>query len=367
MVKVLHIVQTLNACGGIENLIMNYYRHIDKNKIQFDFLIHELNKENFKEEVESLGGTVYLLPPFTIWNLKYILYYLSKFYLLHKEYDVIHCHMANAAPFHFYFVKKNNNAIRVLHSHQPAGADKITHRIRNTVLLKMADAMADIRLASSSESGRFLFGKKKFTVVKNAVDKDSLHDVYIYRHEFRRQYNIENKMVIGHIGRFAPVKNHKFLLEILKRLCAIKNNAVLCLVGEGERKKDIIDRVKDSGLEDRVIFIDSSKNIEKYYSMFDIFLLPSLFEGFGLVAVEAQYAGVPVVVSENRVPKEVAISNYIHYLPLEYGSEYWARKILEICSYKCSLAIYNDDYDIKKQAKVLENIYLEMAGEYGET
>ena len=367
MIKVLQIVQTLNVCGGIENFIMNYYRNIDRDKVQFDYLIHEINEENFKDEVESLGGNVYLLPPFSLRNLKYILQYLRRFYLEHGEYDIIHCHMANAAPFHFYFANRNSKPIRIEHSHQPAGADKITHKIRNKILLKIADAMADVRMASSMESGRFLFGNKDFTVIHNAVDVERMQKSNTYRSDFRKRTDLDRKFVIGHIGRFAPVKNHKFILQVFKRLRCIKADAVLFLIGDGEKRKEIIKCVKDADLENSVIFVDSCREIEKYYSLFDVFIFPSLFEGFGLVAVEAQYAGVPVIASKNRVPEDVAISNYIHFLPLDSGYECWVEKILEISMEKKTLVIRKDDYDIKKQAKTLENIYLELAGKYGNT
>lgn len=360
MIRVLHILPTLNVCGGIENFVMNYYRHIDREKVQFDFLIHELNDTNFKKEVESLGGRVYLLPKFTLKNIVFILNQLKIFYTEHVEYRVIHCHMANAAPFHFYYAQQNMLKVKILHSHQPSGADKFTHRIRNYLLLKVANVMADIRWAGSMESGKFLFGNKPFIVIKNAINTDLFRHSCTFRKTIREKLGIESKFVIGHIGRFVPVKNHKFLLDILENIRAIKPDAILCLIGEGETKDIILKEINNKGLSQNVIFINTCKNIYEYYAAFDVFLLPSLFEGFGLVAVEAQYAGVHVIASKNRVPYESKISNYLEFMPLEAGVNKWVEKIIEISESSETIVFANDDYDIKKQAQKLAKHYLEL-------
>ncbi|MDO4922072.1 MAG: glycosyltransferase [Phascolarctobacterium sp.] len=358
MIRVLHILQTLNVCGGIENFVMNYYRHIDKKKIQFDFLIHELSDDNFVDEVESLGGRVYLMPKFTISNLSKIMNKLQSFYNEHKEYDIIHCHMANAAPFHFYFAR--NGEIRILHSHQPSGADRLIHRIRNYFLLKMANAMTNVRFAGSQDSGFFLFGSYPFTIIKNAVEADIFKNSVVFRDSTRRRLGLNDRFVLGHVGRFAPVKNHVFLLDIIQKLIILRPKAVLCLVGEGEKKKAIINEIAKRGLQDNVIMLDTCKNVEELYSSFDVFLLPSFYEGFGLVAVEAQYAGIHVIASKNRVPVESKISNYLEFLPLENGADAWVQKIIEICENKESIVFEREDYDIRIQAKSLENMYLEL-------
>ncbi|WP_299448224.1 glycosyltransferase [uncultured Phascolarctobacterium sp.] len=365
MIRVLHILPTLNICGGIENFVMNYYRHIDREKIQFDFLIHELSDDNFKEEVESLGGKVYLFPKFTLLNISNILQQLKLFYAEHNEYQIIHCHMANAAPFHFYYAKKGSVKVKILHSHQPSGADKLTHRIRNYCLLKLANARADIRLAGSVDSGNFLFGKRHFTVIKNAINADVFKSSWKYRESTRKKLNLEGKLVLGHIGRFAPVKNHKFLLDIIQSLISIRPDSVLCLVGEGETKPYVMKKILDRGLQKNVVIVDTCRNVYELYSAFDVFLLPSFYEGFGLVAVEAQYAGIHVIASKNRVPVESKISNYLDFLPLEDGVDRWVQKIIEISDDKKSIIISNDDYDIKNQTVILENMYLELYAKYG--
>lgn len=358
MVRVLHILQTLNVCGGIENFVMNYYRHVDRENIQFDFLIHELSDDNFVDEVKELGGRVYLMPKFTISNLSKIINKLQSFYSVHQEYDIIHCHMANAAPFHFYFAR--NGEVRVLHSHQPSGADKLTHRIRNYLLLRMANAMTDVRFAGSQDSGVFLFGGHPFTVIKNAVEADIFKRSGVFRSTARSRLGFDGKFVVGHVGRFAPVKNHEFLLDVIQKLKILMPNAILCLVGEGEKKEPIVNEIINRGLQNNVVLLDTSRDVAELYSSFDVFLLPSFYEGFGLVAVEAQYAGIHVIASKNRVPVESKISNYLEFLPLENGADAWVQKIIEISKNNEPIVFEREDYDIKIQAKGLENIYLEL-------
>lgn len=358
MVRILHILQTLNVCGGIENFVMNYYRHIDRENVQFDFLIHELSDDNFVDEVKELGGRVYLMPKFIIRNLYIIISKLHAFYNEYKEYNIIHCHMANAAPFHFYFAR--NEETRILHSHQPSGADKLTHRIRNYLLLKMANAMTDVRFASFQDSGVFLFGRQPFTIIKNAVEADVFKNSVSLRDSTRSRLGFNGRFVVGHVGRFAPVKNHEFLLDIIQKLITLNTNAILCLVGEGEKKNAIVNEILNRGLQANVVILDTCKNMEELYSSFDVFLLPSFYEGFGLVAVEAQYAGIHVIASENRVPVESKISNYLEFLPLENGTGAWVQKILEISENHEPIVFEREDYDIKFHAKTLENIYLEL-------
>lgn len=362
MIHVLHILPTLNICGGIENFVMNYYRHINRADVQFDFLVHKLDKENFKAEVEASGNRVYVFPEFTMKNLPCILRQLKHFYQNHNDYEIIHCHMANAALFHFCYV--SSDVIKILHSHQPAGADKLSHKLRNYPLLKIANYMADVRLAGSLESGRFLFGDKDFLVVPNAIDKDLFLQARSYRSVMREQLNFKKKFVLGHIGRFAPVKNHQFLLDIIERLSLVVPEAVLCVIGDGETKTDFERQVQIRGLEDKVIILDTCRDVHKYYSAFDVFLLPSLYEGFGLVAIEAQYAGVPVLASAGRVPYEAKVSNFLHYVPLENGPADWVNKIIELRQQQACLQLSTDRYDIKMQAENLRQCYTELINKY---
>ena len=361
MVKVLQVLTTLNVCGGIENFVMNYYRAIDRSKVQFDFLIHKLNLhgDNFKAEAEALGAAVYQTPPFTVRNLPSVFQTLDSFYRQNSDYDIVHCHIANGAAFHFFYAPKT--AVKILHSHQPAAADKRFNAARDFLLLKAADKMADVRWAGSLASGEFLFSRRPFAVINDAIDAPKFQGAKKYGAEIRRELNADGRYIIGHIGRLAPVKNHKFLLAIVDKLRRTIPNVLLCLIGEGELRDNLLSEINTRGLAENVRLLAPCRDVYKYYGAFDIFLLPSLFEGFGLVAVEAQYAGVPVLASQDRVPPEAKISELLEYLPLERGADAWAEKISAMRNKRIDSTVYSDKYDIRVQGKALEQRYLELS------
>lgn len=363
MIRVLHILPTLNVCGGIENFAMNYYRFIDRSRIQFDFLVHELGEENFRSEAEGLGAHVYLLPGFSMGRLPSICRLLQKFYAEHREYRIIHCHMANAAAFHFFYAGRG--AVRVLHSHQPVSSDEYLHVLRNYCLLCMANRMADARCASSEIAGRRLFGGRRFRLIKNAVDAALLKTSLQYRDEMRKKTGLTDRFVLGHVGRFAPVKNHEFLLEILLNMIHVRPDVMLCLIGEGKYGKEILRKIVEKNLENHVRIISPTGDIYRYYGVFDVFLLPSLFEGLGMAAVEAQYAGIRVIAAAGRVPPEAKISNYLEFVPLEAGAAGWINKILELQACREERCVFHDDYDIRTQAANLARYYEELSDGHG--
>ena len=356
-IRILNILPAVNYCGGIENYVMSYYRNVDKNKIQFDFITHTTLVPSFKPEILALGGRIYELPVFNVSNLKKIYQYVDALFLT-THYDIIHCHMANAAFLYFYLAKKHAIRNRILHSHQNKAADKIIHVVRNTPLLKIANYMATYRCACSEEAGQFLFGIYPFTIVKNAIDCEKFEFNQEIRNKMRKTYNLENKFVIGNIGRFVNQKNQMFLIEVFKEILQKRNNSVLLIVGDGELKIKLITKVKNYGLSDSVLFLDTQSNVNELYNIMDVFAFPSLYEGVGIVAIEAQCNGLPVLAS-NYVPKEAKVSHNIQFLPLDRSI--WVKQLSLIKEEKRVSQINNltkHHYNIKYEAKSLEDIYL---------
>ncbi len=360
MIRVLHILPTLNVCGGIENFVMNYYRAINKDEFQFDFIVHELGHENFKKEIENLGGKVFLFPQFSFSNFKEILKAIKKFSLYDCNYDIVHCHMINAAVFYFFYLCRYTKTIKVFHSHQTVSSDRFFNRIRNYLLVKGGKALADEYWAVSNDAGKFLFGSNTFRIVGNAINVNKFQKSKLYRKKIQADYGLENKFIIGHVGRFAPIKNHKFLLQVMKYIVKDNNDVVLCLVGAGELKSDIQKAIHAMNLNNNVYLLPICKDVYKYYGVFDVLLLPSLYEGFGLVTIEAQYAGVHVIASKGRVPAETQISNYIEFLPLEAGEKVWKEHIMRYLHNNEDLTLFNNQYDIAYGVKHLEQSYNEI-------
>lgn len=365
LIRVLYILPALNFCGGIENYAMNYYRRINKNKVQIDFITHTNLELSFKNEIENLGGRVYQFPVFSIKNFKDIQKKIKEFFFVHKnEYSIIHCHMANAAYFYFRVAKKYGINIRILHSHQPSAADKITHKIRNYPLLYLGNKLATHRVACTELAGKFLFKNKSFITIRNAIDVNRFSFDLNKRIELRKKLNIENKFVIGHVGRFCAQKNQKFLLEIFKELLKKNKNVYLILIGNGEDKQKIKEYIKNLNLMNEVMIIPPCENVNDYYQAFDAFVFPSLYEGLGIVLIEAQCTGLMVYTSNENIPKDVKVTSNLKFISLKESANIWASNILNNISYirkNHYEEIKKSGYDINNEVKLLENYYLKLA------
>lgn len=330
MIRLLQVLPALNICGGIESYAMNYYRHMDKSLVQSDFITHTDLECSFKDEIEAMGGRVFQFPVFSIKKLKPLLSRIDNFLKENRnKYDIIHCHMANAAVFYFYLAKRYGYNIRILHSHQPFAADIFSHKIRNIPLLYLGNLLATHRLACAEPAGNFLFGNKSFTVMNNAVDVKKFSYDSSKRKVLRNALNLDDKIIIGHAGRFCAQKNQTFVLKIFEECLKLNDKLHLVFVGDGEDRPLIENVVKGKRLEEHVTFVGSVDNINEYYQAFDAFLFPSLYEGFPVVLVEAQCSGLPIIASKNHIPQEVKVNDNFHFVSLEENSKVWANKVID--------------------------------------
>lgn len=366
-IRVLYILPALNFCGGIENYAMSYYRNINKDKIQIDFITHTELEASFKAEINTLGGKVYAFPPFKIKKLLMILKKIDDFFKNHaKEYNIIHCHMANAAFFYFKIAKKYNVNIRILHSHQPSASDKLLHKIRNYPLLFWGNKLATHRIACTKLAGDFLFKNYSYKIIRNAINTKRFEFNQYKRLNLRKSLGLENKYVVGHVGRFCAQKNQLFVLEIFKEILEKKENAYLIFVGAGEDKLIIEKKIKEWNLLDKVKIIAPCNNIEDYYQIFDVFVFPSIYEGLGIVLIEAQCSGLRTYTSKENIPQDVKVTEKLQFLSLKYNNaKMWAKKILYDDKFKydrCGdlTSIKNYGYDINTEVKVLENYYINI-------
>lgn len=351
--RILEVVPTLNNCGGIENYILNYFRKINKDKFQIDFAYHKVTKTNFEKEILSLGGNIYKMPEFTISNFKEISKNIDNLFKFNK-YDVVHCHMANAAFLYLKLAKKNNIKIRILHSHQSKAADKLSHAIRNYPLLWLGKKYANTFIACSKLAGDFLFKNKSYEIIHNAIEINRFKFNSLYREEIRNKYNIsENDVLIGNIGRCSNQKNQKFLLEIIKTINM--QNVKLIIVGDGELLNELKECARKFDIIDKVIFTGAIDDTSKIYSAMDIFVLPSLYEGLPVVGVEAQCNGLNLIVS-NTITSELNFTKHVHYLNLNDSLEKWC-KMIQSKLFRNDSSVKLDMYDVNIQVKELERIY----------
>lgn len=359
--KILQIIGVLNR-GGAETLLMNVFRNIDRNEFEFDFLIFEDKEFPYTKEIKNMGGNVIYLPgPQKIGMIKFIkeLINLCK----KNKYDVVHAHtLFNCGPCMLaaYLAKIK---IRIAHSHNTKILDKKINakkKIYFIIAKLLLNIFSNFKIACGKEAGKFLFYKfNKYIVLKNGVDIKKFEFNNKYRKEIRKLYNIkEDNFVIGNIGRLNYAKNQEFLIELFKKINEIEKNAFLFIIGDGNLYKTLTDKVKENNLEERVIFTGNIDNVNQYYSAFDIFLFPSLFEGLPLTLIEAQCNGLPIIAS-NSISKECNITNTICFQSLD-NKEEWIKLILELKNkkrYYNEPKILNSGYDIKETVKKLENIY----------
>lgn len=366
MIRILHFVHALTRGGGLTTLIMNYYRQIDRSKIQFDFVYFKEVESDFKDEITSLGGKFYKFtePSFDFSYKKEC----EKFFEEHKgEYSAIHCHVLFSAAFYGGIAKKYGIKNIIVHSHSASYGSGLLRKARNYYFVKKADHIATHRLACSDDAARFMFGNKgNAKVISNAIDcAKYLFDENI-RKEVREELNVTNEFVIGHVGGFVPLKNHTFLVDVFNEIVKKRPESALLLIGgEGtavaSTKEYIEEKVKILGLQDKVKFLGIRSDVNRLMMAMDFFVLPSTVEGFGLVLVEAQASGLYSLASTN-VPEEAKCSELVSYLPLEAGAGAWADEILSanINGERLVDASLYNRFNIEKQKTILENLYMDM-------
>lgn len=367
-VKVLYVLPKIAICGGIESYSFNYYRNFDRKKCTIDFIAHEIVDKDYVTEIESYGGKVYEMPQFSVKNMYCVKKSIEDFFKEHKgEYDIIHCHMANAACFYFNTARKYGVKICILHSHQSQAADTFSHGVRNYPLLMIGKRQADVYMACSKLAGDFLFGKKEYILVNNAIDSDKFKFDKEVRDEVRKKLNIENNFVVGHVGRFTAQKNQLKLLDIFYELLKKCTNAKLLLIGNGKDQTKIEDRIKELGISENVIVYGVSYETEKLFQAMDVFVLPSLYEGLPVAAVEAQASGLPCVISDT-VSQQTDITGNVKFEKLSNNSSQWADTIVEFCRFykrkDTTDKIKENGYDIKVAADKLINTYIQLVNNF---
>ncbi|OIZ63817.1 hypothetical protein BLA28_15445 [Eisenbergiella tayi] len=350
--------------GGTQALLMNIYRNIDRNKLQFDFLVEYPEKQFYDDEICSLGGEIYYTSVREDFNIIKFQNQLTNILLENKNYKIVHMHTYSIGYFCLRIAEKCGVPVRIAHSHSNSMTQDYKKYIKY-ILQRLYTIHATDLFACSQDAGRYLFKHKKFHVLTNAIDSSKFVANTLMRETIRKELNISNKFVIGHVGRFQPEKNHDFLLEIFMEIRRKRNDAVLLLVGSGNLKSQIITKVNLMSLTNNVLFLDNRRDMNRIYQAMDVFLFPSLYEGLGIVAVEAQASGIPVVGSE-RIPKEVEISPLYKHLSLDNSAEMWASESIEFAHNVYSHSnmqryIINAGFDINTVVSEIENYYIESA------
>lgn len=360
-IRVLHILQRMEA-AGVQTFLMSIYRKIDRTKVQFDFLVHYKEEQFFDDEIEKLGGRIYKFSVREDYNILAYLRELDLFFKQHPEYKIVHGHMPVLGYLYFSIAKRNCVPVRIAHGHTNQHSQSLKGYAAR-LIKHLYGVCATDYFACSESAGEYLFGKnKKFKVVRNAICTEN----FIYNPQVsqkkREELGVADKFVIGHVARFAEHKNHTFLLDVFAEIRKLRKDSVLLLAGTGELRNSMEEKAAKLGIADSVYFLGVREDINELYQAMDAFVFPSIFEGLGIVNIEAQASGLMTFCS-SAVPKEAEICPLYTSIPLEFGAEYWAQAIIEKCENReertdMTMYVKNSGYDVEALAEHLQEFYI---------
>jgi len=374
MIRVLQVLGTVGL-GGAESRVMDLYRHMNREEIQFDFLVTSGTKGYYEEEIENLGGKIYYLPAFRVYNYLEYVKAVRVFFSEHKgEYVAVHGHMTSTASIYLPIAKKSGVPLTIAHA-RSAGVDpgikgKITRFLRKNLYKK-----CDMMLSCSDEAIVSVFGVgREVTFMPNAIDtKDFMFDASV-RDEIRTKYGLQDKFVVGHVGSFRYAKNHEFVIDVFAELVKRYNadnsitngrEPILMLLGDGELRSSIETKVSALNLNDNVIFTGNMTPVAPFYQAFDILLFPSHYEGMPGTVVEAQAAGLPSLISD-KITSQVGITSLVTYKSLEEPVSEWIDVLLSIVGSPNDRSqvltfdgkrLSDTMYDVNKQVEYYTDLY----------
>lgn len=352
--RILHVV-TYMGRGGIETMLMNYYRYIDRTKLQFDFLVHRDFKADFDDEIEALGGHIYRIPPMNPLSIRY-LKAIDVFFSTHS-YEIVHCHLNYKSGVVLSAAKRARIPIRISHAHTASMSAGFSQLAR--ILMKPLIPLSTTHyFACSKNAGDAIFGDKTYALLPNALDANALCFDQKIRIKMRCDLELSDAYTLIHVGRFTKEKNHTFLLDAFEELLKVEPTAVLLLAGDGELRPEIERKAADLP-EGSVRFLGVRDDVPELLQAADVFVFPSHFEGLPVTLIEAQAAGLPCIKSEN-VTDEAVVTDLVTSLPLG-DPKMWAEAILKKRTtprLDQTQAIIDSGYDIHAAARKLENFYL---------
>lgn len=353
--KILYIISTLVAADGVTSFLMNYLKNMDLTNL--DITIACTTKNANEEHVSFCNNNgikiVNVSHPSEM-GLKQFIKNVKNFVAEYNDFDIIHCNTVTTSYFFLKEFKKYNVPIRIMHSHSTKHGETFIKNIRNSIIAKLAIKLCNTYFACSDLAGKYMFNKKVYTLIPNAINVNKFSYNDLYNQRLKDEYKIEkNTLVIGFIGRLAKQKNPMFLLEISKELKNKNVSFIMFIVGKGELFDALQNKIDEYGLNDSICLINGTTTPEKWYSLFDIFLLPSIYEGLPVVAIEAQACGCYTLCSSNCT-KELIQSNHAKLLDL--NTTLWVNEIINQKQFDKYSPI-NNEYNIEISAKKLLTKY----------
>ncbi|WP_081749141.1 glycosyltransferase [Butyrivibrio sp. FCS014] len=358
-IRVLHMIASLEM-GGSQSMVMNIYRNIDREKVQFDFIIDHTDRDDYRSEIESLGGKIFVLPTFRGVNYFEIKKAWNSFFDEHPEYKILHTHSRSYASVYLP-IAKNHGLKTIAHSHSTSNGKKAVSHIKDFMQLPIR-FQADYMFACSLEAGEWLFGKKatksdKFRIIPNSIDFDKFKYDERVRKKVRTEYGLTDSFVVGHVGRMIEAKNHFFLLECFKEFKKLNPDSKLLLVGDGKLMSDVKNYAGELGVLQDTIFTGNTDSPQDYYQAMDCFVFPSLWEGFGMSVIEAEAVGLSCIVSD-VIPKSVDMGvGLVSFVSLGEGPAGWADRINGCNRIHSGNNHIYAEFDITNSAQKLQSFY----------
>lgn len=361
-IRVLNLFTIMNR-GGAETMVMNYYRHIDREKVQFDFLVHREEEGAYEDEIRALGGRIYRMIPIYPQNFSKYKKMLHDFFEKHPEYRIIHSHMSELGYFAFKEAKKQGVPVRICHAHSSPHELDLKMIMREYFKYRIRPYTTHM-FTCGQEAAEWLFGKKnrkKYIQLNNAIDTEN----FLYNKDIdldvRRELGVENHFVVGHVGNFTRPKNHLFLIDVFYEIQKQKKDAVLVLVGTGVNMEAAKRKVNSLNITEKVFFLGNRSDVYRIMQCFDVFVFPSTFEGLPVTMVEAQTNGNICFISD-VIPQQCCLTDNVIRISLNESPARWAEYILEVQRLYKKGNMYEiiskKGFDIKKNAKWLEEFYI---------
>lgn len=331
MLRILQIVDCMDL-GGIQTFIMNTYREMIKRDVQFDFMTFHQRKQHFEDEIVSLGGMIYKLPSRRDGLVK-TRKAISKFYDQHPEYTVVHYQTSSLSYLDpLVIAEKKHVPIRIVHSHSTNAPGNRIHYYLHNYNKKRIKRIATHYFACGELAAKWMFDgsrcEQQVKIINNGIDIKLYTFNAEIREELREKMGLVNKFVLGHVGRFSAVKNHQYILDVYTQFLKLNPelDTALILVGDGDLRENIENYAKQLGINDKVMFLGARNDVEKILQAMDFMIMPSLYEGFPVTAIEAQASGLSCVLSDS-ITKEVLINDNIQMLSIKENPVVWAKAI----------------------------------------
>lgn len=362
-IRILHVLGTTQL-GGAESRIMDLYRHVDRERVQFDFLVHTDKEGFFDKEIRELGGRIFRVPRFRFYNYFSYRKTIADFFRENHEFRAVQGHITSTAAIYLPIAKRADVPLIIAHA-RSAGVDKGIKGILTRFLRRNLSKKADFLFTCSELAGISVFGKKaveagKTVFVPNAIDCGAFEYDGLRRQKIREELGLSDKYVIGHVGRFHYAKNHEYLLQVFAALCRKgEKDYALLLLGEGGGMEAAEKQAKELGISDKVLFAGNKRNVYDYYQAMDYFVYPSRFEGLPGTVVEAQTSGLRCLMSDS-ICTEVMATELVQAMSIKESPEKWAEYIVDTQEYERAghkEQMEKAGFDVKAQAEIMTGFY----------